>query len=159
VSRAARSEQRGRNDEGGAALVEFAFVAILLFMLVFGIITYGYMMSFRQAVTQAAAEGARAGAVAPSGSSSTAALNAVNQALAGYGGLDCTGGGPCTPCNAVGMTCTITGPLPCTSDVTHSCITVTVEYAYRANPLLPAPPFLNMLFAESLEFTSVAETN
>jgi Flp pilus assembly protein TadG len=51
--------------EGGAAAVEFALVAPLLLLLVFGVISYGYMLSFRQALSQGAAEGARAAAVSP----------------------------------------------------------------------------------------------
>ena len=52
--------RRARERERGAAAVEFALVVPLLLVLVFGIISYGYMLSFRQSISQAAAEGARA---------------------------------------------------------------------------------------------------
>ena len=56
----ARREERG---DRGAAAVEFALISPMLLLLVFGIVTYGYMLSFRQAIGQGAAEGARAAAV------------------------------------------------------------------------------------------------
>ena len=59
----ARKPRRGQGD-GGTAILEFAIVGVLLLTLVFGIITFGGMLSFRQDVTRAAAEGARGGAVA-----------------------------------------------------------------------------------------------
>ncbi len=51
---------RPARRERGAAAVEFALVVPLLLTLVFGIISYGYLLSFRQSLSQAAAEGARA---------------------------------------------------------------------------------------------------
>lgn len=50
---------RGATDERGAALVEFAIVASLLFTLVFGIFETGMAWSDSQLVTQAARSGAR----------------------------------------------------------------------------------------------------
>ena len=54
----------GREDRGAAA-IEFALILPILVVLVFGIIAFGYMLSFRQAMSQAAAEGGRAAAVRP----------------------------------------------------------------------------------------------
>jgi hypothetical protein len=45
--------------------VELSFAIVLLLVVVFGIITFGLILSFNQGMTQAAAEGARAAAVAP----------------------------------------------------------------------------------------------
>ncbi|WGX98702.1 TadE/TadG family type IV pilus assembly protein [Nocardioides sp. L-11A] len=53
----------GSSCDRGAAAVEFALILPVLAALVFGIINYGDILSARQAVSQAAAEGARAGAV------------------------------------------------------------------------------------------------
>ena len=84
---------RARREDGAAA-VEFALVVPLLLLLLFGIISYGYMLSFRQALSQSAAEGARAAAVSPTTSTEeqtqAAALNALNQALETYG-VSCNG--------------------------------------------------------------------
>ena len=53
-------EGRRRRTESGAAAVEFALVLPLLVVLVLGIISYGVMLSFRQTLSQATTEGARA---------------------------------------------------------------------------------------------------
>lgn len=136
----------GRNtrtrDERGAAAVEFALVLPILTLFLFGIIAYGYMLSVRQALTQAAAEGARAAAVAPAGQADAEAVDAVNTALGGLD-LSCgTGGLVCTPVQQA-----------CGGE---TCMTITVDYAYAANtpvnfPLIPLPP--------SLTFTSSAKVN
>lgn len=52
-----------RRDEQAAAIVEFAIIAPLLFILVFGIIDYGRYFYWYARVTNAAREGARAGSV------------------------------------------------------------------------------------------------
>src|SRR5688572_9872901 len=59
---AAEQRRDGRRRDRGTALVEFAFVATLLFMLVFAIIGFGVVLSFKQTLTHAAAEAARRGA-------------------------------------------------------------------------------------------------
>jgi Flp pilus assembly protein TadG len=47
----------------GAAMVEFAIVATLLFLLIFGIISYGIMLYDQAVITNAARTGVRAGIV------------------------------------------------------------------------------------------------
>ena len=55
--------RRGRiHGERGAAAVEFAIVATLFFMLVFGIIDFGFGFHSWNAIENAAREGARVGA-------------------------------------------------------------------------------------------------
>lgn len=56
---------RSMRSEEGAAAVEFAMVAVVLFMLVFGIIEFGFAFSSWSATGNGAREGARAGAVKP----------------------------------------------------------------------------------------------
>lgn len=132
-----------RRDEDGAAAVEFAIVLIPLMLILFGIISYAYMFSVRQALTQAAAEGARAAAVAPPGDSQARGTAAVEKALGGYGDLDCGGA----------VACTVSSPAPCGS---AQCVTVTVKLDYESYdpfnlPLVPMP--------KTLQFTSSAEVN
>lgn len=65
-------------NETGAALVEFAIVASLLFLLVFGIIEFGLMMKDYLALCQGVREGARAACL---GNSIDAVVNTVQQSV------------------------------------------------------------------------------
>ena len=58
-----RGDQRKRHDQRGAAAVEFAIIAPVLFMLVFGIIEFGIAWSEKNVFVGAAREGARFAAV------------------------------------------------------------------------------------------------
>lgn len=51
---------RTRADDRGTALVEFAFVSLLFLVLLFGIINMAVLLAFKQNMTQAASESARA---------------------------------------------------------------------------------------------------
>ena len=50
-------------NESGAAAVEFALIASILFLFIFGIIEFGRIFSELEVLTSAAREGARAAAV------------------------------------------------------------------------------------------------
>ncbi|UMG93025.1 TadE/TadG family type IV pilus assembly protein [Nocardioides sp. TF02-7] len=108
---------RRRGSDDGAAAVEFALILPILMFLVFGIISFGYMLSFRQAMSQAAAEGARAAAVAPSGTPAGTrqadAAAAVDDALGSYG-VSCSGGS-LTHAGGPSGTCSIEIKSSCTS--------------------------------------------
>lgn len=54
---------RRRHDETGAAAVEFALIASVLFLFVFGIIEFGRIFNELEVLNSAAREGARAAAV------------------------------------------------------------------------------------------------
>lgn len=154
-SRTGRSGRR-RGPEEGAAAVEFALILPILMFLVFGIISFGYMLSFRQAMSQAAAEGARAAAVAPSGTPAgtrqTDATAAVNDALGSYG-VSCDGGSLTHAGGAAG-TCSIEIKGSCTSGPAGAaCAEVTLVYPYRDNSLLPGLG-LTMFMPEELEYVT-----
>lgn len=70
-----------RHDEAGAAAVEFALIASVLFLFVFGIIEFGRIFSELEVLNSAAREGARAAAVR---GDSDAVANAVGEAAAPY---------------------------------------------------------------------------
>src|SRR5688500_6301269 len=119
------TERGGRaRGDGGAALVEFALMAVLLFTLIFGIISFGLLLSFKQDMTRAAAEGARAGAVAVAVPPQTraqaaqaAAETATREAVEEFGGSFDNGVG----CSHAGMTCTFGLPTPCIEDSSKLC--------------------------------------
>ncbi len=54
-----------RRQRRGAAAVEFAIVAPVFFLLVFGMIEYGRMVMVEQVLTNASREGARVGVLDP----------------------------------------------------------------------------------------------
>ncbi|MDQ1515447.1 MAG: hypothetical protein QOE80_1277 [Actinomycetota bacterium] len=152
-----RKHRRRRESERGAALVEFALCVALLLTLLFGIISYGYVLSFKQGLTQAAAEGARAGAVASSGTETTAADSAVTRSVRAFLNLAVTNPAYNQPCNAapsVGLTCNYT-----VSATTPKTVTVQLTYDYKHYPLLPRFPGLGLLLPDTLKSTFVAEVN
>ncbi|KAA1418489.1 pilus assembly protein [Nocardioides humilatus] len=151
-----RGRRTGRREERGAAALEFALILPILVMLVFGVISFGYMLSFRQALSQAAAEGGRAAAVQPSGTASatriTAARSAINDALGSYG-VTCTSGGGLTHSGGSSGTCTITIGA-CTSGPTGAqCAKVVLHYPYKNNSLIPGLG-INTILPSDLEYTT-----
>jgi Flp pilus assembly protein TadG len=75
-----------RRQRRGAAAVEFAVVAPVFFILVFGMIEYGRMVMVQQVLTNASREGARVGVVDPIGPTSLPIVTStVNTYLAAAG--------------------------------------------------------------------------
>jgi Flp pilus assembly protein TadG len=154
-----------RRGQQGAAAVEFALVAPLLLVLVFGVVSYGYMLSFRQALSQGAAEGARAAAVSPyptATAKQTSALNAINDALdvRAYG-ITCTGVAAGSPLKKDGVTvgsCAVT-TAACDSDPTKDCVTVSLDYLYKDHPLLPNFPGVGLLLPSHLTYDATARVS
>jgi TadE-like protein len=121
---------RARGDDG-TALVEFALVSVLLLSIVFGIIHYGLILSFKQDVTRAAAEGARAAAVAfPATDAEGDARDALTDAIHEWGGpewgsTDCYNPGS----QRDGFRCNVT-EAPCAANTAQTCVTVELYYDY-----------------------------
>jgi len=156
-ARARTLATRGPERENGAAAVEFALISPILFALLFGIIGYGYMLSFRQGISQGAAEGARAAAVEfNSANQSTAALAALNRSLGAYG-VSCVGTNLIREGDTVGS-CSVTIDT-CSNNASKTCASVSVSYAYRDHPLLPSFPGLGGTMPEDLDYTAVAEVS
>ncbi|CAB4720812.1 MAG: hypothetical protein F2667_10275 [Actinobacteria bacterium] len=147
-------------EQRGAAAVEFALIAPLLLLLVFGIISYGYMLSFRQALSQGASEGARAAAVTLGTVGGTqqvdAARAALNQSLSSYG-ITCVGTN-LRRNNATVGTCAVT-IATCTNNAARKCATVSVDYLYKDNALTPTFPGLGIVMPTHLGYTAVAEVS
>ena len=143
-------------SERGAAAVETALtLCFVVIPLVFAAISYAYMLSFRQTVSQSAAEGARAAAVAPSSTSTpdrmAAATAAVSAAMSsGTGNLTC---------GQNYLTCTVTTVPNCGNGSSHDCMSVTVEYPYRDHSLLPSVPGLGFMLPSSISYSAVAEVS
>jgi len=118
-----RSPQRARRR--GAALVEFAMIAPIFFLMVLGLIEFGRAMMVQAQMTAAAKAGARAGSF--DGSQSSDVTSAVNNYLSAAGISGAT-----TTCS----------PSPPSSAYPGQNVTVTVTIPYKSVSWLPAPTFL-----------------
>lgn len=151
----ARRRRDGRDDRGAAAL-EFALILPILVVLVFGVIAFGYMLSFRQAMSQAAAEGGRAAAVKPAGTTNadrlTAARAAINDALDSYD-VECTSGGGLTHAGGPSGTCTIAIGACSSGPAGAQCAKVTLDYPYSDNALIPGLG-INAVLPDDLVYSS-----
>jgi Flp pilus assembly protein TadG len=146
---------RGRRDDG-VALLEFALVSVLLFTLIFGIINFGYILSFKQDMTRAAAEGARAGAVAFPGSGAlTAAAAATKDAVSASGKTCSTTNG--IDSDGDGMTCNVT-VAACTGG-DGDCVSVELTYDQQHKPLLGPAPVVSAILPKTMVSKSVAKVN
>jgi Flp pilus assembly protein TadG len=129
-------------------MIEFAIVVILLITLLYGIITYGLILSAQATVTQAAADAARAGMVA----SSSAVSTAEAQAATDVGWMD---KGSCGTATTI-MTCVATEE-QCPSNTSIKCLKVTVTYNYASSPLFPELPGLGVITPSTISSTNVVQ--
>jgi hypothetical protein len=154
-------QRRRQHDERGAEMVEFAFVVVLLIALLYGIISYGLILSAQSTVTQAAADGARAGIVAASsalGAQGTAEGQAAND-------LSWMDKGQCyephhTPLpigTANGILTCISSEGPCASNASNQCLSVTVTYQYGRDPIFPLLPGLGVITPSTISSTDVLQ--
>jgi Flp pilus assembly protein TadG len=124
VEKVCRSCRRNRR---GAAAVEFAIVAPVFFILVFGMIEYGRMVMVQQVITNAAREGARVGVL--DGSAYADVQTAVNNYLIAAK----------IPTGSTTITVT---PNPPSSQTTGNPVTVTVAIPFKNVSWLPTPLYL-----------------
>jgi Flp pilus assembly protein TadG len=143
----------GERDERGAEMVEFAFVVVLLIALLYGIISYGLVLAAQSTITQAAADAARSGIVAPTSAVTTAegqAATDVNWMGKGCNEPDVAGSA------SSAITCKATTE-QCPSNANNSCLQVTVTYDYAASPLFPELPGLGVIMPSSISSTNVLQ--
>lgn len=120
-----RGPIRRRLARRGAAAVEFALVAPIFFMFIFGMIEYGRAVMVQQILTNAAREGARVAIL------TTATTTSVKSAVTTY--LSNAGISGATPS---------VSPDPPTSATTGSSVTVTVSVPFNSVSWLPTPQWL-----------------
>lgn len=131
-----------RSSDRGAALVEMAIVVGLLAMFLFGIITYGVTLSFRQSLTQAANEAARAAAVAPRDEAVAQARAAADRVASGWDAA-CDDGG--------GLSCSfLIAPCADGGDATAECMTVELRYDLAGHPRTPSLPVVSRTLPDEM---------
>jgi Flp pilus assembly protein TadG len=113
-----------RKKRRGAAVVEFAIVAPVFFLLVFGMIEYGRMVMVQQILTNASREGARVAVL--DGATSTSVETAVTNYL--------------TNASITGADVDINPPDPASAGYGQG-ITVTVSVPFSQVSWLPVPMF------------------
>jgi hypothetical protein len=151
--------RRGRaRDSRGAVTVEFVLVLPFFLFVIFLLISMGTMFSFRQALSQAATEGARAAAVQPINVTDPArksdATDAISKTLDAQAGVTCSGNALHRNGKVVGS-CAISDPQPC--DAGKKCVTVRLSYNYRDNQLTGSLPFVpGALLPSTLTYESSA---
>ncbi len=130
--------RRRRGDESGAAILEFSLVVILFVSFLYALVAFGVILAKKQEITNAAADGARAavGSTTPA----AAAQARVEQAL----------GAPGSKYAATYV------PGPCTGG-SGSCITVTIEWDYAGNPVVPNPPLFGKVAPDTLSAKAVVQ--
>ena len=139
-----RAVRRARGDRGAAA-VEFALIAPILFLLVFGIIDFGLLINSQSTASNAAREGAR---VASLGGNTAAVTSSVTPAMS-------------TLINAGSTTTTVTclnGATACSIDdaTSDTGATVTVKVTYTYKFLTPVAKLVGL--SGTLTFSKSSQT-
>lgn len=114
-----------RKYRRGAAVVEFAVVAPIFFLLVFGMVEYGRMVMVQQILTNASREGARVAVL--DGTTTSQVTSTVQTYL--------------QSCSVSGATVTVT-PSPPSSAAYGAAVTVAVSVNFDQVSWLPSPMFL-----------------
>ncbi|RDU97366.1 TadE/TadG family type IV pilus assembly protein [Trinickia dinghuensis] len=140
---------RKRARSAGNAAVEFALVFPLLFLVLYGIVTYSVLFVAQQSLTLAAEEGARAAlnyqsAASVAGALSARSSNACNVANQSAGWL-----GAYAQCAAQAQNCSYDGAM--------SCVQVTLTYDYAAHPIVPTLPLLSLALPQTLSSVATVQ--
>jgi Flp pilus assembly protein TadG len=134
--------------EHGVVLVEMALVVTFLSLVVFGIISFGILLGYRQNLTQAATEAARAASVQQDQSKQVdAALTAATAAL---DELDHR----CGTSPDAGLTCSVSAVFACPTDMTLACRTITVTLDNGQHAVVPRVPLLSTFIPDKLHATT-----
>lgn len=139
-------EHLGRQD--GVAALEFAIVAMVFLIILYGILTYGFIFGLDQSMNHAAEEGARS---AISTTTDAAAITkAHDTAMARLGWL----GSRIQSSDVVATV--VQGTTDCdATDVTIKCIKVVITYPWGTRPIIP--PFPGMPAPSQMQAVAVVE--
>lgn len=136
MQRAQRTGQPTGTRERGAAVIEFAIVFMLFFMVLYGAIAYGVMFAVRHSLTLATAEGARA-ALQDVGDLTNRLEHAQLAASDAVSWLGAQAPAP----QVASASCTATE---------YTCVTVSLSYDYASNPIIPPLPGMGIVLPSTL---------
>lgn len=126
----------------GVAAIEFAFVSLMLLILLYGIATFGAALYTQQAIARAAEDGVRAATLFTGVAANDARVRGVI-----YDSLASSIIAPAGTANTdaarrlwLQQTLAVSNNLPLVDISAPGRITVSVVYPYSANPILPAIP-------------------
>jgi Flp pilus assembly protein TadG len=117
----------------GIAAIEFALVFMLLFIALYGVVTFGAIFYTQQAISRAAEDGARAAMLMPQPPVQSGVCQAVSESLARtltVPASTCTSSAPGRLISILLTTCP-------SSPGDATCAVVTVTYRYKDSPVLP----------------------
>jgi Flp pilus assembly protein TadG len=154
TARPGRASGVRRTAQRGIAAIEFALVFPVLFVLLYGIITYVLIFLAQQSLALAAEEGARAALRYTTADRGTIACNTATQLVKWLGSNG--NGDPIA-------TCVPTGPVVCAfpAGTSAQCITVKVSYPYSTQPLVPLllGPLMNVAVPATLASSATVQIN
>ncbi len=120
-----------RRSARGAAAVEFALVASVLIMLVFGIVDFGWMLNRDTLVNNASREGAREAVVTRTAAAATSAAGSSLAAVGISTGSGANQAQITVSCTKTSGTCNMGATSGPTAPVSGDKVTVTVRLDHR----------------------------
>jgi hypothetical protein len=136
-----------RSREDGSVLVETAIVSTLLFLLLFGIVTFGLLLAYRQNMVNVASEASRAGAVATADEVVARADVAAEIAASGFG-RSCA-------VDSDGLACE-SSLVPCPGSATDYCVHVVVHHSNADDPVVAPLPLVSMFVPDDMTVEAYA---
>jgi Flp pilus assembly protein TadG len=133
-----------RRHQRGVAAVEFALVFTVLFLVVYGLATFGAVLYTQQAVSRSAEDGARAVALlnAVPATNDSRIQDVVYDSLAGSLVVP-TASNASLSTRRSWVAAQVTVAVTPTGSNPNASVVVTVTYPYSANRLLPSLPLLD----------------
>lgn len=129
--------------------MEFAFVSLLLMFLIYAIAAFGILLSTKNSLTHAAAEGARSALSVADLPIATAEQRRTDQARATIAkDLDWMG----SDFDPAYVDADIDD---CSPTDTTQCITVTITYPWSTKPLIPMAPGMGLAMPNTVSATAV----
>jgi Flp pilus assembly protein TadG len=135
--------------------VEFALVSLLFILFIYAVAVYGIVLSTKNTMTHAAAEGARSALSVADLPAATLDSRRVAEATTTVGNT--LSGALGSHYHPSDVSASIAG---CDSPAdTHKCITVTITYPWQSDPIVPLAPGMGLITPDTIRTTAVVRLN